>query len=41
MDPRERLRKGLRPKANPTAFWQVVAGFAYVGIGVALLELVA
>ena len=30
---------GLRPKANPTAFWQVVAGFAYVAIGVALLEL--
>ncbi len=40
VDPRERLRKGLRPAANPTAFWQVVAGFAYVAIGVALLELV-
>jgi hypothetical protein len=35
-DPRERLRKGLRPPANPSAFWQSVAGFVYIGIGVAL-----
>jgi len=32
-DPMERLRKGLRPAANPTAFWQSVAGFAYIGAG--------
>lgn len=35
-DPMERLRRGLRPAANPTAFWQVIAGLAYAGIGVAL-----
>ena len=33
-DSSERLAKGLRPDANPRAFWQVVAGFTYVGIGV-------
>ncbi len=32
-DARERLRKGLRPEANPRAFWQVIAGFAYFGLG--------
>ena len=32
-DPRERLRKGLRPEANPRAFWQVIGGFAYFVIG--------
>ena len=32
-DPMERLRKGLRPEKNPTAFWTVVGGFAYVVIG--------
>jgi hypothetical protein len=32
-DPRERLRKGLRPEANPRAFWQVIAGFVYFGLG--------
>lgn len=32
-DPRERLRRGLRPEANPRAFWQVLAGFAYFAIG--------
>lgn len=32
-DPRERLRKGLRPEANPRAFWQVIGGFAYFGLG--------
>jgi hypothetical protein len=35
-DPMDRLRRGLRPQANPTAFWQVIGGLAYVGIGVAL-----
>ncbi|NND04066.1 MAG: hypothetical protein HKN91_14895 [Acidimicrobiia bacterium] len=32
-DPRERLRKGLRPEANPRAFWQVVGGFVYFVLG--------
>lgn len=32
-DPRERLRRGLRPEANPRAFWQVIAGFAYFALG--------
>jgi hypothetical protein len=35
-DPMERLRRGLRPQANPTAFWQVIAGFLYIGVGVVL-----
>lgn len=35
-DPMERLRKGLRPPANPSAFWQSVAGFVYIGLGVAI-----
>jgi len=37
-DPMERLRKGLRPEKNPTAFWTVIGGFIYIGIG-ALLAL--
>lgn len=32
-DPMARLRRGLRPPPNPTAFWQSVAGFAYIAIG--------
>lgn len=32
-DPRERLRKGLRPQANPRAFWQVIGGLAYFTLG--------
>ena len=28
-----RLRKGLRPPPNPTAFWQVIGGLAYIVIG--------
>ena len=32
-DPRERLAKGLRPEANPRAFWQVIGGFAYFALG--------
>jgi hypothetical protein len=35
-DPMERLRRGLRPQANPTAFWQVIAGFLYIGVGLIL-----
>lgn len=33
IDPQDRLRKGLRPEANPRAFWQVIGGVLYVGIG--------
>lgn len=40
VNPRERLRKGLRPEKNPRAFWQVIAGFGYLAAGVVLLELV-
>lgn len=32
-DPMARLRKGLRPPPNPTAFWQVIAGFAFMALG--------
>jgi hypothetical protein len=32
-----RLRKGLRPEPNPPAFWAVIAGLLYAGIGVALV----
>lgn len=39
VNPRERLRRGLRPEKNPRAFWQVVAGFTYLASGVAILEL--
>lgn len=35
--PQERLQKGLRPEANPRAFWQVVGGVLYVGIGLAIV----
>lgn len=36
----ERLRRGLRPEANPRAFWQVVAGLLYVAVGLGVLALV-
>lgn len=36
-DPMERLRKGLRPPANPEAFWTVLAGIAYLAIGVVIV----
>lgn len=39
-DPMDRLRRGLRPQANPSAFWQTIGGFLYVGLG-ALLTLLA
>lgn len=38
-DPMARLKRGLRPEANPTAFWQAVAGFSYIAIGLGLLSL--
>ena len=37
VDPRERLRKGLRPEANPAAFWLVIGGFVAVGAGLGFL----
>jgi|GEM_PF-1229066 len=40
-DPMARLRRGLRPQANPSAFWQVIGGFLYIGIGVGLTVLLA
>ncbi|HHC08569.1 MAG TPA: hypothetical protein ENK55_07610 [Actinobacteria bacterium] len=36
-DPMERLRRGLRPEANPRAFWQVVGGICYVAVGLAIV----
>ena len=39
VNPQERLRRGLRPERNPRAFWQVIAGFVYLGVGVAMLEI--
>ena len=39
VNPRDRLRRGLRPEKNPRAFWQVIAGFAYLAGGVAILSL--
>ena len=41
VNPRERLRRGLRPEKNPRAFWQVIAGFVYLASGLALLEIFA
>lgn len=35
----ERLQRGLRPERNPRAFWQVMAGFAYLAIAVLVLIL--
>ncbi len=35
--PHERLQKGLRPEANPRAFWQVVAGALYIGLGLVIV----
>jgi hypothetical protein len=35
--PRERLQKGLRPDANPRAFWQVVGGVLYVAWGLLIV----
>jgi hypothetical protein len=36
-DPRERLRKGLRPEANPRAFWQVIGGLGYFVLGTVIV----
>lgn len=37
VDPRERLDRGLRPEANPRAFWQVLGGVAYVALGLGVV----
>jgi len=37
LTPQERLEKGLRPGANPRAFWQVVGGALYIAIGLFIL----
>ncbi|MEN8233548.1 MAG: hypothetical protein ABFR89_01315 [Actinomycetota bacterium] len=38
-DPMERLRKGLRPEANPRAFWQVIAGALYIAVGIWIVSI--
>lgn len=38
VNPRDRLSKGLRPEKNPRAFWQVMAGFAYLAAALVLLR---
>ena len=35
-DPLERRRRRMSAAPDPGSFWQVVAGFAYMGLGVAL-----
>jgi hypothetical protein len=40
MDLENRLAKGLRPGPNPQAFWQVIAGFAYLAIAVVIFVLI-
>jgi hypothetical protein len=39
IDPKERLERGLRPDANPRAFWQVIGGIAYVTLGLSVVVL--
>ncbi len=38
VNPQDRLRRGLRPEANPRAFWQVIGGFGYIGVGLVIVE---
>ena len=38
-DPVDRIRRGMRPQANPAAFWQVVGGALYIGVGLVLVAL--
>lgn len=40
VDASSRLKKGLRPQANPSAFWQVIGGLAAMVLGIALLSVV-
>jgi hypothetical protein len=37
VDPQERLQRGLRPEANPRAFWQVVGGASNVALGLLIV----
>ena len=37
VDARERLRQGLRPEANPAAFWLVIGGLVAIGAGIGFL----
>lgn len=37
ISPDERLRRGLRPEANPRAFWQVIGGVAYIVVGLVIV----
>lgn len=39
VEPQERLARGLRPEANPRAFWQVMGGVAYVALGLVVVVL--
>lgn len=39
VDPYERLRRGLRPGPNPTAFWRVIGGAAYLALGIFIASL--
>lgn len=41
VNPRDRLRRGLRPEKNPRAFWQVIAGFTYLAGSIGILEIFA
>lgn len=34
----DRLREGLRPEANPTAFWAVIGGFGLIAAGIGILS---
>ena len=38
-DPMERLKRGRRPEKNPRAFWQVIAGMAYLAAGLSVFAL--
>lgn len=37
LSPREQMRSGFRPEASPTSFWQVIGGFAYLGIAILII----
>jgi hypothetical protein len=41
LDPVERRRRRITAAPDPAAFWQVVAGFAYLGVGVTLTLVLA
>ena len=39
VDPVERIRRSMRPRANPSAFWQVVGGVLYIVVGLVVVGL--